>query len=234
MGTPIGSPPNGIFLAQMSLLVPDAPTIDFFRWLMFGIPFVCLLIPAAWLYLTKLVYPEIPLTIPGARQVIEARMEELGRMSRAEMLTLCVFALTAAAWICSDTKEIGGVIIPGLDQIFPEINDTVIAMGGAFLLFILPSGKTGEGRLMDWKTAAGIPWGILLLFGGGLCLSAAFVKSGLAGVSGSAREHSCNPSASPPSCSDSNGQFPYRSGIKYCHSIAHDAHYGGFRSELPA
>jgi sodium-dependent dicarboxylate transporter 2/3/5 len=184
MGTPIGSPPNGIFLAQVSLLVPGAPAIDFFSWLMFGIPLVCLLIPAAWFYLTNLVYPDIPSTIPGALQVIETRMKELGCMSRAEILTLCVFMLTAAAWICSDTKEIGGVIIPGLDQIFPEINDTVIAMGGAFLLFILPSGAAGEGRLMDWKTAAGIPWGILLLFGGGLCLSAAFVKSGLADTLG--------------------------------------------------
>jgi sodium-dependent dicarboxylate transporter 2/3/5 len=105
-------------------------------------------------------------------------------MSRAELLTLCVFLLTAAAWIFSDTKEIGGVIIPGLDKIFPEINDTVIAIGGALLLFLLPSGEEGEGRLMDWKTASGIPWGILLLFGGGLCLSAAFLKSGLANTLG--------------------------------------------------
>jgi len=184
LGTPIGSPPNGIFLAQMPLLVPEASVIDFFSWLMFGIPLVCLLIPAAWLYLTKLVYPDIPSAIPHARQIIDTRVKELGTMSRAEILTMCVFILTAAAWICSDTKVIGGMIIPGLDLIFPEINDTVIAIGGALLLFIIPSGEPGGGRLMDWKTAAGIPWGILLLFGGGLCLSVAFVKSGLANALG--------------------------------------------------
>jgi len=184
LGTPIGSPPNGIFLSQVPLLLPDVPPIGFFSWLMFGIPLVCLLIPAAWICLTKLVYPNIPLSIPGARTIIDNQIEQLGRMSRAELLTLCVFLLTAAAWIFSDTKEIGGVIIPGLDKIFPEINDTVIAIGGAFLLFLLPSGEPGEGRLMDWKTASGIPWGILLLFGGGLCLSAAFLKSGLANALG--------------------------------------------------
>jgi sodium-dependent dicarboxylate transporter 2/3/5 len=184
MGTPIGSPPNGIFLAQMSILLPDVPAIDFFSWMMFGIPLVLLLIPAAWLYLTKLVYPDIPLAIPGARQIIDTRMEKLGQMNRAEMLTLCVFVLTAAAWIFSDSKEIGGVVIPGLDRIFPEISDSVIAMAGAFLLFILPSGDKDGGRLMDWKTATGIPWDILLLFGGGLCLSAAFIKSGLAAALG--------------------------------------------------
>jgi sodium-dependent dicarboxylate transporter 2/3/5 len=123
LGTPIGSPPNGIFLAQMSLLVPEAPAIDFFSWLMFGIPLVCLLIPAAWLYLTKMLYRDIPSVIPHAREIIDIRMKELGLMSRAEILTLCVFVLTAAAWICSDTKVIGGMIIPGLDRIFPEIND---------------------------------------------------------------------------------------------------------------
>ena len=184
MGTPIGSPPNGIFLAQMSILLPDAPAIDFFSWMMFGIPLVLLLIPAAWLCLTKLVYPDIPSVIPGARQIIDTRMEELGYMNRAEMLTLCVFMLTAAAWIFSDSKEISGLTIPGLDRIFPEISDSVIAMAGAFLLFILPSGEKDRGRLMDWKTATGIPWDILLLFGGGLCLSAAFIKSGLAAALG--------------------------------------------------
>lgn len=186
MGTPIGSPPNGIFLAQMSVLLPNAPAIDFFSWMMFGIPLVLLLIPAAWLCLTKLVYPDIPSVIMGARQIIDTRMEELGQMSRAERLTLCVFMLTAAAWIFSDSKEIGGVTIPGLDRIFPEISDSVIAIAGAFLLFILPSGDKDGGRLMDWKTATGIPWDILILFGGGLCLSAAFIKSGLAAALGDA------------------------------------------------
>lgn len=180
IGSPIGSPPNGIFLAQMPLLVPGAPPIDFFRWLMFGIPLVCLLIPVAWLFLTKLVFSEIPVSIPRARQIIDEQVEGLGRMGQAEVLTLSVFLLTAAGWIFSGTKKIGEMTIPGLDQIFPGINDTVIALAGAFLLFLLPSGEHGGARLMDWKTAAGIPWGILLLFGGGLCLSVAFVKSGLA------------------------------------------------------
>ena len=210
LGTPIGSPPNGIFLAQMPLLVPEASAIDFFSWLMFGIPLVCLLIPAAWLYLTKLVYPDIPSAIPHTRQIIDTRVKELGTMSRAEILTLCVFILTAAAWIFSDTKVIGGIIIPGLDLIFPEINDTVIAIGGALLLFIIPSGEPGGARLMDWKTAAGIPWGILLLFGGGLCLSVAFVKSGLASALGGGTWHpSGNQSAHYPSCGDPYSQFPH-------------------------
>ncbi|MDG6251569.1 SLC13 family permease, partial [Methanocalculus sp.] len=94
--------------------------------------------------------------------------------------TLFVFLLTAFSWIFASTKVIGGTTIPGLDQIFPGINDTVIAIFGALLLFFLPVDMKKGIFTMNWEWAQKIPWGILILFGGGLCLSAAFISSGLA------------------------------------------------------
>jgi solute carrier family 13 (sodium-dependent dicarboxylate transporter), member 2/3/5 len=91
-----------------------------------------------------------------------------------------VFVLTAMAWIFASTKEIGDITIPGLDVFFPGIHDSTIAIFGAFLLFILPVDWRKGTFTMNWEWAVKIPWGILILFGGGIALSNAFIKSGLA------------------------------------------------------
>jgi sodium-dependent dicarboxylate transporter 2/3/5 len=180
MGTLIGSPPNGIFAAQARTLFPGAPTVDFFSWLLFGLPFAAILLPLAWLWLTRGVFRDMPETIPLAGEGIRKEKEALGPLSRGERWTLLVFVLVALAWIFQETKQVGGILIPGIDSILPGISDASIAIGGALLLFLLPV-DAGKGIwTLDWEHAVKIPWGILILFGGGLSLSVAFIKSGLA------------------------------------------------------
>ncbi len=182
IGTIIGSPPNGIFIAQMKILFPEAPEIDFFTWMKFGIPLATMLIPIVWLWLIKVPYRHLPRKLSQAKDVIKQEMDELGPMSRGEQWTLFVFLLAAFSWIFAKTKDIGGVTVPGLDLIFPGISDTGIAIFAAVLLFVLPVNWKEGIFTMNWEWAEKIPWGILILFGGGLCLSAAFIKSGLAGL----------------------------------------------------
>ncbi|QYZ79411.1 DASS family sodium-coupled anion symporter [Methanofollis formosanus] len=182
IATLIGTPPNGIFAAQMKALFPAAPAIDFFSWMKFGVPLVMIFIPLTWLWLTYGSYRHLPTKVAHAGDIIDHQMEDLGRMSRGERWTLMVFVLTALAWIFAKTKYIGDFTIPGLDMFFPGIHDSTIAIAGALLLFLLPVDRKKGIYTMDWEWAVKIPWGILILFGGGICLSVAFIKSGLANV----------------------------------------------------
>jgi sodium-dependent dicarboxylate transporter 2/3/5 len=151
-------------------------------WIKFGLPFVCIFIVLAWLWLTEVSFRGIPKTIAGAHQIIEKEYSALGLLKPGERWTLVVFVLTALAWIFENTKNIGGIVVPGLDMVIPGISDAMIAVGGALLLFILPADRHKGIFTMDWETAVRIPWGIILIFGGGLCLSAAFIKSGFTSV----------------------------------------------------
>ena len=180
IATIIGTPPNGIFISQLATIFPDAPTIDFFTWMKFGVPFALVFIILAWLWLTQVSYRRMVPTLPSAKGLIREELAKLGPISTGERWTLIVFALTALAWIFAQTKDIGGFIVPGLDMIFPGIKDSTIAIFGALLLFILPVDRKEGIFTMDWEWAVKIPWGILLLFGGGIALSNGFIQSGLA------------------------------------------------------
>jgi sodium-dependent dicarboxylate transporter 2/3/5 len=101
-------------------------------------------------------------------------------MGRGERIVAVVFALTAAAWILRAPKTLGGMTIPGIQTFAPEVRDSTIAMAAAVALFLLPvSWRRGEFAL-SWERARGIPWGVLVLFGGGLSLARAMEDSGLA------------------------------------------------------
>jgi sodium-dependent dicarboxylate transporter 2/3/5 len=125
-------------------------------------------------------YRQMETTLPSAKGLIRKELDKLGPLSTGERWTLIVFVLTAFAWIFEQTKDIGGFIIPGLDMIFPGIKDSTIAIFGALLLFLLPVDAKKGIFTMDWEWAVKIPWGILLLFGGGIALSNGFIQSGLA------------------------------------------------------
>ena len=180
LGTIIGSPPNGIFLAQLKTLFPGAPTIDFVDWMLFGIPLVAIFIPLTWAWLVYGPYRHLPAQLPHSREVINEELKKLGRITVGERWTLMVFVMTALMWIFSKTKNIGDITIPGLDILFPGLDDSTIAMFGAILLFLLPVSIKARQYTMDWESVLKIPWGILILFGGGICLSKGFIKSGLA------------------------------------------------------
>lgn len=172
MATLIGTPTNAIFSA-MSIRLYDAE-IGFGRWMLFGLPISVVLLWCAWVYLTKIAFRSR--NAPGASEAGAARAEiqrqvrALGPMTYEEQAVTGVFVFTALAWITRSFL---------LQQILPGINDTVIAIGGAVLLFLVPAKGKGE-KLMDWETAQKLPWGILLLFGGGLAIAAGFKTSGLA------------------------------------------------------
>lgn len=109
--------------------------------------------------------------IPGGKETIRIELRKLGKISYQEKAVLVVFLLVALSWISSSFL---------LKKIIPGINDTLIAIAGAISLFIIPSGKNKKLGIITWKTAESIPWGILLLFGGGLALAEGFKVSGLA------------------------------------------------------
>jgi solute carrier family 13 (sodium-dependent dicarboxylate transporter), member 2/3/5 len=169
LGTLIGSPPN-LILANFARaeLGRDIGMLD---WMMVGLPLVLLLLPLAWLYLTRLAFSlkfEVP---PSARAEIRGELGGLGRISRAERMVLVVFLATALAW----------VLRPQLVQWsgIEGLTDAVIAMAGALCLFLLPVDVRRRRFLLDWDTAQRLPWGILLLFGGGLSLAAAISVHGV-------------------------------------------------------
>ncbi len=180
VATIIGTPPNAVFVGTFAKLFPDAPDITFTDWLAVGIPISWTFLFIAWFVLVYLLVPPEISEIPGGRELVRRELERLGPWSRGEKIVLAVFALTALAWINSKPKVIGGVTIPGISSYLPYVNDYVIAMLAAILLFLIPVDfRKGEFAL-DWDHAKDIPWGILLLFGGGIALSSAFTKSGLA------------------------------------------------------
>jgi len=178
VATLIGTPPNAVLAAAVSELL--GRQIGFVQWMGVGVPVSAIMIPAAWLLLTRVLHP--PGDLHGdAASIIQAERDALGSPSRGEKLTGAVFALTALAWVLRAEKTIGGVTIPGLETLMPEVRDSTIAMAAAAVLFVLPAGKLSSGEFcLDWKTARRIPWGVLVLFGGGLSLAVAMEQSGLA------------------------------------------------------
>ncbi|HEY8468790.1 MAG TPA: SLC13 family permease [Longimicrobiales bacterium] len=176
VGTLIGTPPNAVFAAAARELA--GREIGFAEWMKVGLPVVALLLPITWALLVYVLFP--PGQLPaGAAALLAAERERLGPATRGERLTAAVFALTALGWLVREPKQIGGLRIPGLADLAPGLDDSTIAMGGALLLFLLPvDWRKGE-FVLDWGAARRLPWGVLLLFGGGLSLARAFEESGL-------------------------------------------------------
>ncbi len=173
IGTPIGTPPNLVFMQVYEQQFNK--NIGFTEWMSWGIPVVLCLIPVTWLWLTR------KLTYSGGFE-----MPDVGNWSIIEKRVMTVFVLTATAWITR--KEPFGGWSSWLD--LPTANDASVALIAVIFMFIIPAGYQNENRkgekLLDWKTATTIPWGILLLFGGGITLAKAF---GVSGLSASLAEH---------------------------------------------
>ena len=170
LGTPIGTPPNILVIAALEKLNIE---VSFLSWMIFGIPTVLILVPTAWLVLTKWAYP-FKAASSGAQNILHEEYKKMGAMSQPEKRTALVFSLVALSWILR-------VPVQQNFEIFLWLTDHMIAVGGAILMFMVPSGSKKEAgvALLDWETANKIPWGVLLLFGGGLSLAAAVKASGL-------------------------------------------------------
>jgi sodium-dependent dicarboxylate transporter 2/3/5 len=175
MGTMIGTAPN-VFVASFisSQLHRE---ISFLDWMAVALPLVVLLLLGAWLLLTRVLFRVGREGLPGTGDVLRRLAAELGPMTRAESLTAAVFVITAAAWVFRSL--LADVSLGGLRPL-AGLTDAGIAISAAVLLFVLPAGDGRGGSLMDWPTAQRVPWGLLLLFGGGLSLAASFERTGLA------------------------------------------------------
>lgn len=176
VATLIGTPPNAVFAASAQEIL--GRTIGFAEWMMVGVPVTLVLLPIAWGLLVFVLHPPGKLP-PGAGALLRDERHSLGPMSRGEKLVLVVFCLTALGWIMRSPKQIGALHVPGLTAVLPGIDDSTIAIIAALLLFILPVDWRHGVFVMNWRTARGLPWGVLLLFGGGLSLAHAFEASGL-------------------------------------------------------
>ncbi|MDN5639762.1 MAG: DASS family sodium-coupled anion symporter [Actinomycetia bacterium] len=167
LATLIGTPPNTLLRGYMA--DTHGIEIGFGHWMLVGVPLAVVGLVICWFVLTQVLFrPEIK-EIPGGRELIRHEMQKLGPMSRGERRVLVIFVLAAAAWI-------GVPLIWGKEA---PISDAGIAIAVGVLLFLMPAGAKKGVRLLDWDTAVKLPWGVLLLFGGGLALSGQFTSSGL-------------------------------------------------------
>src|SRR5690606_18316753 len=143
--------------------------VDFLDWMKLGVPVAVVMLALCWWLLTRGVYRlQSSQQSEAVRQHIEAELTELGPMTVEERRVALVFVLVAVAWISK------GVLKP---EALAWVQDSAIAMLGAFCLFIIPAGKTNSGFLLDWSTAVTIPWDIILLMGGGFALASGFSDS---------------------------------------------------------
>ncbi|MEE3852537.1 DASS family sodium-coupled anion symporter [Gordonia sp. LSe1-13] len=166
LGTIIGTPPNTLLVGYLE---GEGIDIGFLEWMIAGVPLAVVFLLITWFLLTHVLFkPEID-DIPDGRRLIRDELDALGPMSQGEIRVAAIFALAATSWIA----------VPLIWDEDPPISDTGIAMTAAVLLFLLPSGVKPGVRLLDWETAVKLPWGVLLLFGGGLALSEQFDESGL-------------------------------------------------------
>lgn len=168
MGTLIGTPPNIILAAQARELF--GVEISFASWMLIGVPVVVTLLAIAWVYLGRVAFRMSIKGIPGGRAMIQNERNALGKIGFEETAVASVFAFAAFMWITR------GFI---WSDLVPEIRDGMIAVLAAMLLFLIPERTGNGGRILDWKDSREIPWGILLLFGGGLAIAAGFRETGL-------------------------------------------------------
>ncbi|MEM7084149.1 MAG: DASS family sodium-coupled anion symporter [Pseudomonadota bacterium] len=171
VATLIGTPPNALLTGYLA----DTYNIEisFARWMWVGLPFSAVMLPVAWWLLTRVLFP---VTIPRSEAVatlLRDSRQQLGPMSTAEKRVAVLFGLVIAGWMLRKSLS---AYVPFLNG----LSDAGIVMTAAVLLFVIPSGDKTQGQLMTWDNATRLPWGVLILFGGGLSLARGVSQSGLA------------------------------------------------------
>ena len=191
--TLIGTPPNGVLATQLPQLFPEAPDLTFSTWMIFALPMSGVYMILAWLLLTRLVFP-LPSTTPfTGRDFIQNELRKLGPMSVEERRVLAIFVSFALLLMTRKERLFGADVdifgwsyyldnllrSVGITPVGHLIDDGTVSVGMALTLFMIPAGKAIGGKLLSWDDAKKIPWGILLLFGGGLAIAKGFTTSGL-------------------------------------------------------
>jgi solute carrier family 13 (sodium-dependent dicarboxylate transporter), member 2/3/5 len=174
IATIIGSPPNGI--AVRYIRQTFGKEMSFVDWLLVGGPFTLVFLPIAWLLVTRVLFRADIGEIEGGRQYFNEEYRKLGSLTRGERIVLAVFFAAAGLWIFSPLLK--SMTVAGVKPL-TGLSDAGIAMLAAMALFLIPADRATGARAMDWSTAVKLPWGVLMLFGGGLTLAAAIETNGV-------------------------------------------------------
>lgn len=167
--TLIGTPPNVVMVGYMQQL--EGISMSFSQWMLLGIPIGFLLLTATYLLITKLLFVNNLKSVDGSDLLIRQRLNTLGSISRQERLVIVVFALTAFCWIFNQQLN----LLIGKNV----FSNTTTAISGGILMFLMPSNWRKQKFLLDWEDTKKLPWGILILFGGGMCLAKGMEKVGI-------------------------------------------------------
>jgi sodium-dependent dicarboxylate transporter 2/3/5 len=168
VATLVGTPTNAVFAGIVESTF--GVTISLVDWMKIGFPIAVVTLFTTWFLLVKVIYPSEITHLPGGKDIIHRELKSLGKMSKEEKMVLAIFSTVATLWILRGFVKIDAISM---------VADSTIAIGGAVLLFMLPSNFKKREFLLDWDTAVKIPWDILLLFGGGFALATGFSESGL-------------------------------------------------------
>jgi len=177
IATLIGTPPNPAFIRIFSISFPHAPEITFAQWFFFAFPISVVFLFIAW-FVLFLLFGRIKFNLN--KDHFKNSYAALGKLRKEEIIVLIIFVLLAVLWLTRVPIIIGSFRIHGWSELFPHpeyINDGVIAIGVAMLLFIIPA--KDQCRILKWEDARKLPWGIVILFGGGFALAGGFKDSGL-------------------------------------------------------
>ena len=170
ISTLIGTPPNLVFAGIVHELYNIE--ISFLKWIVLGLPISIILLTISWFYLTRVAFSFSQNNFDQGKVEIKRQLAELGKMSYEEKVVLFIFLITGTAWISRTFF---------LNLFLPRLDDSIIALLSGISLFLISTGKKyKEQKIMHWNDAVKLPWGILLLFGGGLAIASGFKSSGLA------------------------------------------------------
>lgn len=171
--TLIGSPTNMIFTGILGHMFPQAPPVSFFTWLKIGLPLVIFFLPVIWLYLVR--FYKVKDSIPGSRELIQQELQQMGSLTKGEFRVMVIFLFASMGWVFREDLVIDTFIMPGwasLAGLNHFVHDSTVGMAAAMLLFMTADGKGS--RLLTWKTASKIPWGVGVIVGGGYALASGF------------------------------------------------------------
>jgi solute carrier family 13 (sodium-dependent dicarboxylate transporter), member 2/3/5 len=171
LATIIGTPPNVVFAGLLDKFYHQK--LDFGKWMLVGVPVAVLLCTSTYIIVTRILFRNGIKKIEGSEELISTRLKTLGRMRLEEKMVLVIFSITSFLWIFQ--QAINTFIFGGKEI----LNDTNVAMGGGLLMFIIPVAWREKTFLLDWKDAQKMQWGILILFGGGLCLASGLENAGI-------------------------------------------------------
>ncbi len=179
ISTLVGTPPNAIFVKILEISFPEIPEVTFSSWFIFAFPISLILFLFTWLLLFFLYCPRNEKKIE--KRIFLEEYKKLGPMRYEEKVVAFLFSLLAVMWLTRADIKIGNFTFPGWSSLLPHpefIDDGTVAISVSILLFFIPCRKKRE-TVMDWETAKRLPWGIVLLFGGGFALAEGFKQSGL-------------------------------------------------------